>query len=70
MRTTKIGRFTSTNFSYCPFQITFVEHLPVKENAIKFLGLPFYIQISCKPIQIIYYISSDPFVLNEIISYM
>jgi len=50
--------------------MTFVEHLPVEENAKKFLGLPFYIQISFKPIYIIYYISSDPFVLNEmIISY-
>jgi hypothetical protein len=29
--------------------MTFVEYLPVEENAIKLSGLPFYIQISCKP---------------------
>jgi len=49
METTKILRFTAANFSYFPFHITFIEKMPVEENALKFLWLPFYIQISCNP---------------------
>jgi len=70
METIKIGRLTPENFSYCPLHMTFVEHLAVDENAITVFGLQFHIQISCKPTQIIRYISRDQFDLNEIISYM
>jgi hypothetical protein len=48
METTKIVRLISVIFSYCPLHMNFAEHLSLEENAIKYLGLPFHIQISYK----------------------
>jgi len=39
-------KFTPTNFSYFVLFLTFAEHLPVKTNAIKFLGLQLEGQLS------------------------
>jgi hypothetical protein len=39
MEKSKIVKVAPANFSYSPLQITFTEHLPLKTNAINFLGL-------------------------------
>jgi hypothetical protein len=49
IETTKIVKFTCANFSYSPLHITFCENLPVKTNAINFLGLQLDSQLSWKP---------------------
>ena len=45
----KVVKFTPAYFSYSTLHITFTEHLPVKTNAIKFLGLQLDRQLSWKP---------------------
>ena len=53
MEKSKIVKFTPADFSYSTLHTTCTEHLPVKTNALKFLGLQLDRQVSWKP-QIIY----------------
>jgi hypothetical protein len=49
MEKTKIVKFTPENLSYSSLHITFAEQLPVKTNAVTFLGLQLDNQLSWKP---------------------